>query len=126
MIADATIEINGKEIGLLFGYTAYRRFITAVGLNRELFYDQNDSFTHEANVEILFTAYEANCFEKRAKVELSRDDFSRWLDETYRTEDGKKVIDDLFIQWSKSNDISKLVEQSEKKSQNGMIPTLTE
>jgi hypothetical protein len=118
-----TYNIEGKNVGLIFGYTGYKRFIKSVSTNRSLYYDASGEFTDEAFVEIIFCAYENWCFEQRALVELSRDQVARWIDEQYKTEEGKEMINGLFQAWKDSNDVSKLIDEAQKKTNGSLTST---
>lgn len=122
-----TTTINGKPAGFLFGYTSYKRFMTALMKNKALFLSENDEekLTDEAYVEILHTGYESWCADKRITAELSRDDLSRWADQQYTTEDGKKFVNSLFDEWAQSRDVKELIEANEKKNQDSNSLTLT-
>lgn len=119
------ILINEKPAGFLFGYTSYKRFMTAVQLNKSLFIDANGNMTDDAYIEILFCAYGAWCLDNRVQAELSREDISRWADSQVSTEEGSKLVSGLFNEWRESTDVKALIELEQKKSQGLSAPTLT-
>lgn len=111
-----TITINEKECGVIFGYTSFKRFQRSLFLNQKIFLSEG-KLTDEAYVEILHAGYENHCLDNRLKVELSIDDIARWIDVTYKTDEGKALINDIFKQWEQSTDVQDMIKEQEKKSQ---------
>lgn len=114
-MSDIKIIVSGKEYGLFFGYTAYKRLRTSL-FNNPVIFLKDGQFTDEGYVEILHGGYENYCLQNKVKAELTPDDISKWLDETYATPEGKEAVNNIFKAWEESIHVKAFIEETEKKS----------
>lgn len=111
------IEINGKKVGFLHGYSAFKDFYLGMIDSPEKYQSQSGELTRYAIAQICFAAYENWRTDLRRSRELSFDDLYEWVDNSSLTEDGMKIISIIADEWGKSKHVQKLVEESQKKSQ---------
>lgn len=111
------IEINGKKVGFLHGYSAFKDFYLGMMDSPEKYQSQSGELTRYAVAQISFVAYENWRTDLRRPRELSFDDFYEWIDNSSLTEEGMKIISAIAEEWSKSKHVQKFVDDSQKKSQ---------
>lgn len=111
------IEINGKKVGFLHGYTAYKDFCIGWYDSPEKYLSAEGELTRYAVAQIAYLAYENWRTDLRRNRELSFDDFYEWVDNSALTEEGIKYLSAITEEWAKSKHVKKLVEDMEKKSQ---------
>ena len=112
-----TINIEGKEHQLFFGYSAHKAFINSVKQFKDQCLDETGGLTDFGLCQIVLTAYDAYCMNNKITPVLTFDDVCVWLDESAETEAGKKQLADVMKEWSESKWMKKLIaENTEKKS----------
>lgn len=118
------VSISGKEVGLKFGYTAFKLFMNAVASAPGMYMDEGSKIKEEGLAKIVHTAYINNCLNKDVVPELEVDDIQEWLDATSTTPEGAELIRAIFEAWQNSTTVKRMVEESEKKSQSELTSTV--
>lgn len=114
-IPEAKITINGKEYGLLFGYSCYKLFASACFRYKDTYFTEGGELTGLAVVKLFHSAYLNYCYSREHTPELSYDQLAEWTDEQYATEEGQKVIVSLLERWAESKEVKKLQDNAEQK-----------
>ncbi|MBL7739054.1 MAG: hypothetical protein JNK14_07535 [Chitinophagaceae bacterium] len=117
LIPEAKITINGKEYGLLFGYSCYKLFASACFRYKDTYFTEGGELTGLAVIKLFHSAYVNYCYAKEHTPELTYDQIAEWADEQYATEDGQKIIGELLEKWASSKEVKKMQEEQEKKNQ---------
>lgn len=118
------IEIAGKKVSLHFGYLSYKTVMTSK--NRNLLFDESGNPTDIGVAKIIYSGYQNDCMNKEIEADIPFDDFSRGVDLIASGENGVETLQAIIKEWSESNDIQKLIKDTEeKKSQIQPIETLT-
>lgn len=108
-----TIKIEGREIGLRFGYPCIRWFSEA---GNKDYFDQAESLTEVGVSKLIQFAYQNDCLVKEVKPDISFEKFYDWVEERLHGEQSQELSDVLTI-WANSVAVKRLVENSEKKRQ---------
>lgn len=128
MNGHATITIGSKPVGLFFGYSGHKSFITGLAKFNKQFFDDETGLTQLGLASILLSAYENNCFNERITPVLTIDDFLQYTDEYEEVPDGAKEFENALKEWSASQPVQKMIEKSgssaEKKSSQETISEL--
>lgn len=111
------VEINGKKIGLLFGYFAYKSFCISWYESPDQFLSTEGELTRYAVAQIVFLAYENWRTDLRRTRELSFDDCYEWVDNAALTDEGLSTLSLITEEWAKSKHVKRLISDMEKKSQ---------
>lgn len=120
-----TIEVNGKAVGLKFGYLSYKLIMT--DKNRSLMFSDDGNPNDLGVSKIIYSGYQNNCINKNVEAEIGFDDFSREVDKLAASEEGIKKLTEIIQVWTDSADIQALVKDTgEKKSQEIPVEILTE
>lgn len=122
------IEIKSRPVGLLFGYSAYRTIMNGFFKMKGKYMSEEGNFTDFGLAKMIHAGHENYCLAKDMPTNVEFDDVLEWIDTVGVTDSGKVILADIVNAWSASTHMKKLVEETEKKSQEKTLssPTSTQ
>jgi len=110
-----TIEMNGRQVDLLYGLFAIQRIFEKLG---GLTADMNESRKSLAVYKhILYSGYLCNCEAMDEKPTLNARDFQVFIEECARNNNMDPVIDAVSV-YNKSTEVKEVPGENEKKNVN--------
>lgn len=107
------IQIDGKDVGLKFGFPQVKEFGMAIADNYEVYFDGND-LSATGVAKLIHTAHRNSCLVKECDPVVSFEDIVDWVDGALNDEERQKVIGSVIEMWQ-ANEYTKLWLQAVKK-----------
>lgn len=108
------IQIDGKEVGLKFGYDAVKEFFIDCENNKEEYFDSSDSLTVFGVAALVYWAYRNNQLVKQEDVVITMETFEDWVVEKAATDEGMKELGNIGKLYEESRYVKLFVRQANK------------
>lgn len=109
------IEINGKKIGLKFGFAQTKEFAIALADNVQVFFD-GDTLSPIGIAKLIHTAHKNDCLLKEASPEVTFEEISNWIDESAGNTERIKALTEAVNMWQDSEYTKSWLEVVKKKT----------
>jgi hypothetical protein len=109
------IAIDGKEVGLKFGFAQVKEFAIAMAANLAVYFD-GDTISPIGIAKLIHTAHRNDCLLKEVEPVVTFEQISNWVDSSSGDEKKTKVLTDVVMKWQESEYTKSWLDNIKKKT----------
>jgi hypothetical protein len=109
------IAIDGKEVGLKFGFAQVKEFAIAMANNLTVYFD-GDTISPIGIAKLIHTAHRNDCLLKEVEPSITFEQISNWIDTAAGDEKKTKVLTDVVMKWQESEYTKSWIDNVKKKT----------
>lgn len=110
------IAIDGKEVGLKFGFAQVKEFAIAMANNLAVYFD-GDTISPIGIAKLIHTAHRNDCLLKEVEPSITFEQISDWVDSSASDEKKNETLNKVVAVWQESEYTKTWIDNVKKKTE---------